>query len=403
MTDRKCFAWAAVLALALPVAGSAQGAPGVFQIPGTESTIKFYGNARLDVSYDLNRAQTGMGGATNIGQTLPTTTGGNPQFALVGIPWTRFGLTTSTPSSLGNVSTRIEADFAKGTFGSVYSSQFRVRQAYGTLSNFLLIGQTWSTFTDIASNPDTVDFNGLMNFYTDRAPQIRVTLPVASGLSLALAAELQNASPLNNGNFLVDLAGKNVQVNQLPDFVAALKYSTDWGYVSVRGDLFNINTVDNSFGKALSVFGVVGAATTVIDLGGDTLMLGLLAGKGAGMFIDSLMASAVIADNGDGTYTLPLAGAGYLAFTHVFSPSVRVNLIASGAILQNDKDVRAYWTDAFYAIQTQRNLQFFGNVFYTVAKNMEVGFEYTWGQRYLFNGDNGVLSRVTANAVFNLF
>ena len=45
--------------------------------------------------------------------------------------------------------------------GDFYSSgdQFRLRHAYGEIGD-LLVGQTWTTFTDVAAAPATLDFEG---------------------------------------------------------------------------------------------------------------------------------------------------------------------------------------------------------------------------------------------------
>ena len=48
---RKLLAAVLTLALAAPAMGAEE--PGVFKVPGTDSTIKFYGYAQLDTVLDL--------------------------------------------------------------------------------------------------------------------------------------------------------------------------------------------------------------------------------------------------------------------------------------------------------------------------------------------------------------
>lgn len=55
--------------------------------------------------------------------------------------------------SLGSIKLRLEGDF----FGS--NTSFRLRHTYGEVGNWL-IGQSWSNFGDLASLPNTLDFEG---------------------------------------------------------------------------------------------------------------------------------------------------------------------------------------------------------------------------------------------------
>ena len=67
----------------------------------------------------------------------------------------RLGMETSINSKIGLMRTYIEGDFA----GSSYPLAFRLRQAYGQIG-FWTFGHTWSTFSDLAAIPRTVDLEG---------------------------------------------------------------------------------------------------------------------------------------------------------------------------------------------------------------------------------------------------
>ncbi len=67
----------------------------------------------------------------------------------------RLGMETSINSKIGLMRTYIEGDFA----GSNYPLAFRLRHAYGQIG-YWTFGHTWSTFTDLAAIPRTVDLEG---------------------------------------------------------------------------------------------------------------------------------------------------------------------------------------------------------------------------------------------------
>ena len=178
-------------ALALPMAARAADAPGVFKVPGTDSTIKFYGYTQLDATVDFS-GRTPDYEDYDWATILPAVPGdktpygkrAKPQLYLTART-SRFGIQTSTPSKLGNVGVKLEGDFngPTGFQSETYTNSvvFRLRQAYGTVGN-LLVGQTWSTFLDFGAAPDTVDFNGPGTLALVRNPQIRYTFQRRPGL-----------------------------------------------------------------------------------------------------------------------------------------------------------------------------------------------------------------------------
>ena len=76
----------------------------------------------------------------------------------------------------------MEGDFfgAAGNESVSNSNGLRVRHAYGTLGG-LLAGQTWTTFSDVAAYPETVDFGGPVGVIFARQAQVRWTQPFTGG------------------------------------------------------------------------------------------------------------------------------------------------------------------------------------------------------------------------------
>ena len=81
----------------------------------------------------------------------------------------------------------------------------------------MLAGQAWSIRGDDHTYADTVEFDGPAGVVATRTPQIRLTLPLGEGLYGQMAVE-----PAIRGN-------------EVPTFLAALRYSSGWGAVNVTG------------------------------------------------------------------------------------------------------------------------------------------------------------------------
>ncbi|MBO5720952.1 MAG: hypothetical protein J6R61_05450, partial [Bacteroidales bacterium] len=86
---------------------------------------------------------------------------------------------------LKKFSAYIETDFR----GNNYA--LRLRQAYLSFRG-MTIGQTWSTFTDLAAIPPTIDFEGPSASIATRNVQFRYTLPFRNKWEFAIAIENPN-------------------------------------------------------------------------------------------------------------------------------------------------------------------------------------------------------------------
>lgn len=389
MTRNKLFAWAVALAAALPFAAVAEDAPGVFKIPGTETTLKIYGFARFDLTYDLNQQNSWPLDITNANvsdyagaaETDPT---GDPQFGA--LPMTaansRFGFSTTTPSAAGAIGVKVEGDFYRDSGAG--KNIFRLRHGYGTIGDFLLLGQTWSTYRDGSAQCDTVDWGGNQSSGGGRRPQIRAMFKTGD-VEIALAAE----TPSNPAG----------GIKQLPDFVASVNVPMSWGHVSLRGALVPLkDTADNS-GMAYAV-----SLGSHLELGGDTLILEAMAGSGADQYLDMLGNQSIWGATVGTSLTGYQIVSYTVGFTHVWTPAVRSNLILSGGIMKNDQDTRPASPDPdLGGAITQNFVQGFVNVFYSVAKNAELGLEYTWGQKTDFFNNKYVVSHIAAAATYNFF
>ncbi len=405
MTRANFAALLVALGLALPSAADAED-PGVFKIPGTDSTIKFYGYVQLDGTVDFSaRTPDIEGGDWATILPLVPVDGSvdakrSPQTYLTART-SRFGIITNTPTKAGSIGTRLEGDFngpnhdQSETFTN--SVLFRLRHAYGTFGN-LLVGQTWSTFLDLGAAPDTVDFNGPGSLALVRNPMIRYTFKLAPAATLTLAVENNRGLQYGwDGNF-------PVRFQQVPDFHANLVYSGSWGHVSVRAVgqdyVRQIEVTPGVTYSNKSKYSLAGAISGSAKIGGDTLVAQFSGGPGVGRYLlNALGAPFVSLDGTD--LKLWTAFAYHLGFTHVWNPEVRSNLVWSQTFIQ---DAKIGGVAAAPGTFEKDMMQLFVNTFYGFAKNCEFGVEYAFGQfKMNTTGDKGTQNRLNFSFHYNFF
>ncbi len=398
-------------ALALPLAALAEDAPGVFKVPGTDSTIKFYGYVQLDGTVDFGGRPPDIENwdwaSILPGVPADNTSAGKrkPQTYLTART-SRFGIQTSTPSKYGNIGVKLEGDFngPNGFQSETYTNSvvFRLRQAYGTMGN-LLIGQTWSTFLDMGAYPDVVDFNGPGTIALIRNPMIRYTIPFSDAMNLALAVE--NNRGLQHGND--DTQPDPVRFQSIPDLHANLTYNAGWGHLSVRGvaqtytrQLFPDTAAPTNKNKV----SISGAVSGSVKFGGDTLVAQFAGGPGIGRyFFNAANTPFVSVDNNDALQLWTAYGY-HLGFTHVWSGAMRSNLVWSQSFIQDPK----LNNGTAPASQQKDFNQAFVNTFFTLTKTVEFGVEYEYGQWKSFGAPavaalKGTENRVTGTFHYNFF
>jgi hypothetical protein len=184
---------------------------------GEDVAMKIGGYVKADFIYDFNPIDsTDFFDTTDIPVGAPPRT--NNRFHA---RQTRLSFDTRWAPDGHPVRIFVEGDF----YGN--GNSYRLRHAYGEIGS-LLVGQTWTTFTDVAAAPATLDFEGSVSNVNRRQAMIRWTRPfLQEDLTLALAAE--------NAQFNIDpptgITGDPRTPS--PDFVARLRLSKDWGQFQV--------------------------------------------------------------------------------------------------------------------------------------------------------------------------
>jgi hypothetical protein len=393
---KKSTLFACALAAALSVPAHADDpAPGTFTIPGTQTTMRMYGYVQADATYDMssrvgdieNYDWASFVAVQPLEKTFEAQERSN-QLYLTGRT-TRVGFTTSTPTAIGPVGVKVEADFnGPNDFqGQAYTNSvlLRLRHVYGTVGGFL-VGQSWTTFADLASYADTVDFNGPGAVPLVRQTQARYTFGIGAA-TLALAAE--NAANPTGGTA------------RAPDFMANFTLPTSWGHVSAGAVTMRY---DNAV-HAKQGYG--GRVSGSLRLGKDTLVFSALGGEGIGRYLFNAFGAFGV-DDGESMKLWRSAGY-HVGYTHVWLPTIRSNVVWSQTF--NDKNgitpTDARFTDGLItnslAVSNERIDQAFVNTFWRFAKNAEVGVEYAYGRRLTFDGQTGNQDRVNCSVHYDFF
>ncbi|WP_018605583.1 DcaP family trimeric outer membrane transporter [Uliginosibacterium gangwonense] len=365
-----------------PVVGGDE--PGTFKLPGTETSLGFYGYVHVDVIKDLN-AGTGSwaydGGSIGI-RNDPSTVNTDSRKGKFNVTaqTSRFGFKSFTPTDIGKLNTVLEGDFV--------GSKFRLRHAYGNLTSdwgSLLAGQTWSLFRSNESIPETVDFNGSGSLASTREPQVRYTTAPSSVGKFAVAVEVPE-NPVDNS------------VIKAPAVTAAWLLDGNWGSASVRaiGNQLAHETIPSgttdSTSKTKYGFGAsVGAAIKITD---SDLLQGLVtAGKGISQYVEDANYNKEIVSNSD--IRLTTVKAVTAGWQHRWSPKIRTNLIYGHTSLGNQ------YRDAVGHAANHTVNEAFANVIWSPAKNFDLGLEFAHAQRKLSSGESGKYNRIQTSFHYN--
>ena len=334
---------------------------GGFRLPGSETSVRFYGYAEAHAIHDLKQPGPSDTFTDLMFQPLDNSGGqkGKTKFTA---QTSRFGFESSTPTALGAFNTKLEMDFY--SYGAGNRNRLRLRHAYGEYAGFL-IGQTWSTFMDLDDLPETVDFNGPIGAPFSRRTMIRYTYADAkAGYKLTAAIEDPE-----------DQFGGGSANERLPQIVLRADKSFDWGALNARV----LAHEKRSFAEVKRGFGVgIGGSYKITDK--DLLMGQYTRVDGD---IDQLYGSNGYAiDATTGAITFDKNQGLVVGYAKTFSDQLR-GTVSYG--MNRGKTAQA--------VDNRTLQQVFVNVIYSPIKNVELGAEYIHGKRKTFTPETGTMSR----------
>lgn len=392
---------APVMAQAPAPAAPSNAKQGWFTLPDGQTQVKLYGSIRADATYDFEgNPSPNINNNTN---SVPLNSANATKNNLnVSAATTRFGFDFSRPTDLGELTGKIEADFAGGIAADSSSrttngnGSLRVRHAYFSLGKWL-VGQTTSPFVNTDTAPETVDFNGPMGYGSTRTVQVRYTQPIDANQKVLLALEGGDVDNFNSSNSTANTATNTTTSggNRLPALTARYDISTadKKGLLQVHGlvheNRVSIATATNNTGTNIDETKLgwgVGVGGKYSLTPADTVFANYYHVKGDNRYLlygNSAYVATIngtsVANSTDVSIYESEFNSGLVGYSHKWSPKLRSTL-AAGAIWYKDND-------NFAEKAPNLNKQLYNvivNSFYTPTKNVDLGVEYTYGQREVF-------------------
>jgi len=349
--------------------------PGAIEIPGTQVYFRLGGFVRLNVT----RNWTALGSDTSfIVASIPvegTPEAGKGERTSFTAAQSRLAFDFRMPSGMGLLRAFTEADFA----GS--GSSLRLRHAYGQAGP-LLVGQTWTTFSNVQAFPEVIDFEGLDGMVFGRQPQVRGTFSPARWFSAAIALEASQ----------IQVTG-GTPAPAVPDAAAHVRFLGDWGVVQIAGVGRHLRVESpESPGVGASTVGSGVSVSAWIPLPflseGSDIAFQVAGGRGIARYITGPSSAASYDGGRDVIYdaeqnvarALPVAG-GYVALRYFWLPILRSTLTYSGAVIANFEGMPA----TSYAVTHYASL----NLIVSPVERLDIGAEVLAGSRTNEDGASG--------------
>ncbi len=352
---------------------------GFVPIPGTKTSFRLGGYAKLDAIYD-NHAAGDTDAFVPINFPVGQANQREPNFTMHARQ-TQFNLEVRRPSVLGtNLRFYFEFDFFGGGNGDY---AFSLRQAYGQIGN-TWAGFGYSAFMDADALPDTLDFEGPGGALFLFQAGVHQAFELGAGTSLWLALE----NPSSQITDVFDSSATGTQ--RLPDGVIRLRTEHHWGHVQLATLLRRLSyetatAKDDTFGGGPALTGAIKT------FGRDLFFFSGAWGNGIARYVQNAdqgtsnqNLDAVVENNGS-LKALEIWGA-YAAYQHYWTPDWSSNLVYGAMQLQRSQ----FLPDTFFKKSTYGAL----NLIWKPASTFSIGLELLHGTLDVQNGEKANDTRV---------
>ncbi|MGI9329298.1 MAG: DcaP family trimeric outer membrane transporter [Gammaproteobacteria bacterium] len=260
--------------------------PYSFKVPDTDVSLAFDGYIKADAIYDTDAVASG-------GRFFPDTVGlgTGSEESQITAQQSQFGALAQKPTRFGRVT-----GFFVGDFYGSGSQNFRLREGYGKIGNFMA-GKTWSTFMDLSALPQTVALTAPAGVMFKRPSMVRWSQPWGNGWSSNFAIE----EPSTNTD--VALPDGATQVKRTPNGIATLRVSSDAGnHLQLGGIVRELGLKEATGNEEFEIgwgLNLTGAARL---FGRHKLVGGVSYGDGMGNYVGGFATSPVgagLSANGD--------------------------------------------------------------------------------------------------------
>lgn len=357
---------------------------GFIPISGTPARMKIDGYAKLDTIIDTKPAG-------NSDRFIPSTmpvglseAEQNPSTTLH-IRQTRINVDFRSPTSIASdLRTFAEIDF----FGPNAPFDPRLRHFYGQLKN-VLVGQTWTTWTDPDAFPDSLDDNGSSVATKLRQPQVRYTQPLSGGQSLAFAIE----RPVIESR---QLSSSGASYSPTPDMIVRYRLDSSRGHVQASSLFRTLGYRITD--RRETTLGIGGNLDGVLKFSNGDTAIGYTAfGRGIARYVENLGGTNSDLDLNDaGTDIAALQAFGaYGAYKHVWPNRLRsTGVFGYTHIDPTNPQPNTAFLDSYYWL---------GNLLWNPAGSLDLGIEYLFGTHDIKDGEGAHVSRIQFSAKYDFY
>ena len=286
-------------------------------------------------------------------------------------------------TQIGDFTVYLESDF-RGKNGHQYD--LRLRQAFIQFGGWK-VGRAKSTFSDGASAPPTIDFEGPSGCVSTKNTMIQYANQFDKHWSVAMAIEAPSASYTTDKNLSESIK------QRVPDIPTYIQYAWDGGKSHIRlSNLFrflsyrNLVEGDNKF-----TFGWASQLSGMITFSPHWKLYYQAAyGKGYADYLNDLGGAGydLIPDGDTGNLEAPDA----LGLVGGIQYNFNKNLFVSASYSQ----CRVYDQSSMGENTYKYGQYVAANAFYVPFSNCMVGLEYLYGNRHNIDGASGDAHRINA-------
>ncbi len=295
---------------------------------------------------------------------------------------TRFRFTSNTKTDEGDSITGVlELDFLATPGGNERVSNSyvpRVRHAFISYQGWT-VGQTWSTFQDFKTLPESLDFVGTTDGVVfGRQALVKYT---TGAWEFALENSESTITPFGGGARIVSDDGA------VPDAIVRYTHNADWGHLSVAGIVRQLNyeNVGEAIDDSVTSAGI--SINSKIKVGEkDDIRLSLTTGSGLGRYVALNAVNGAVLDANKNLETID-STAYSVAYRHVWNNKMRSNFSYSALTVDNDISLTGVSaTKSTYSVSA--------NLLYSPTAKITVGGEIKQATREIESGADGDMTRV---------
>ncbi|AZN65837.1 porin (plasmid) [Acinetobacter johnsonii] len=345
----------------------------------SEHDLKFYGQLRLDGAIDFESSNGGTFGKLN-SVPLEGTNGNRSEFNLTA---SRLGVDLKKNINGKDLNAKIETDFWDGSSGD---GKLRIRHAYIDYNNWLL-GQTVSLTGNLETATESVDYTAFLGTAWVRVPQVRYNFTLDEHHNLKTALEYVNSRSSELPALTAKYTYKNGDITGLVQ-----------GFVNEKRAHLADKDIDKlGWGVGAGLKYQITPSSSIqgnyYHIEGDQKFLPYTA---QGSTANNALAGGDFSVNAaEDDLDLNELDSYVIGFSHKFNPLLRMNLAAS---------LFQYADDTAYAknnpLMNKTLTDYAANIYFTPIKSLELGVEYHYGNREVFNGSDVDVSRLNLAAIY---